>query len=130
MQADGWIWKGGGSVPSIEIDPSHQAAVTELKINSKEKCVKLKKDHKLDDKKCDEDHLVICAVNKGAAGFGSSIAVPQYTSGTITCPLPPPDAPTSALMALSADQPELMCPGERALYECDAGGINVRQVSI
>ena len=32
-------------------------------------------------------------------------------------------------MSLYADQPELMCPGEKVKYECNSGGINVREVS-
>ena len=32
-------------------------------------------------------------------------------------------------MSLYADQPELMCPGEKVKYESNSGGINVREVS-
>ena len=52
---------------------------------------------------------------------------PEYTSGTITCPLPPIDPPDYALMIAKDPQPvSTMCPGMKALYECNAGGINVR----
>ncbi len=127
---DGWRWLGGGSVPPLEIDPSHQAAVGEIDINGPKKCVKLKDDSlKLDDKDCDEEHVQICTINYGGSGFGASIAVANYESGTITCPVPPPTPPTEASMAASSDQPALMCPGLKAKYECDAGGVNVRSVS-
>ena len=57
-------------------------------------------------------------------------AVPNYVSGTITCPVPPNDPPAEAKMIVSPDQPVTMCPGDKAVYDCDAGGINVRYVSI
>ena len=57
-------------------------------------------------------------------------AVPNYVSGTITCPVPPNDPPEEAKMIVSPDQPITMCPGDKAVYDCDAGGINVRYVSI
>ena len=57
-------------------------------------------------------------------------AVPNYVSGTLTCPMPPNAPPAEAKMIVSPDQPITMCPGDKAVYECDAGGINVRFVSI
>ena len=53
--------------------------------------------------------------------------MPSYASGTITC-TDPPDPPSEALMVLSSDQPPIFCPGHKAKYECDAGGVNVRKV--
>ena len=35
--------------------------------------------------------------------------------------------PGSVQMILSSEQPELMCPGEKVTYECNVGGINVRE---
>ena len=55
-------------------------------------------------------------------------AVPNYISGTITCPLPPTAPPAEAKMVISEDQPITMCPGKKAVYDCDAGGVNVRYV--
>ena len=57
-------------------------------------------------------------------------AVPNYVSGTLTCPMPPNAPPAETKMIVSPDQPITMCPGKKAVYECDAGGINVRFVSI
>ena len=58
------------------------------------------------------------------------LAVPIYFSGTITCPMPPNDPPGDAKMVVSPDQPNLMCPGVKAIYDCAAGGIDVRHVCI
>ena len=44
--------------------------------------------------------------------------------------MPPNAPPAEAKMIVSPDQPITMCPGDKAVYECDAGGINVRFVSI
>ena len=44
--------------------------------------------------------------------------------------MPPNDPPAEAKMIVSPDQPVTMCPGDKAVYDCDAGGINVRYVSI
>ena len=53
--------------------------------------------------------------------------MPDYISGTITCPLPPIEPPTEAKMTAVDPQPVVtMCPGMKARYECSAGGINVR----
>ena len=59
----------------------------------------------------------------------SSAAVPNVRSDTFLCgePVVPPQ---EANMLLHADQPILMCPGKKAKYECNAGGINVRYVRI
>ena len=56
--------------------------------------------------------------------------MPNYVSGTITCPMPPDEPPGESKMVISPDQPDVMCPGEKAVYDCNAGGINVRFVSI
>ena len=56
--------------------------------------------------------------------------MPNYISGTITCPMPPDEPPEESKMIISPDQPDVMCPGEKAVYDCNAGGINVRFVSI
>lgn len=127
MIADDWTWLGGGSVPPLPIDPAHQSGVGRIHINGPHKCIKLKlNDLKLDDKECDEKHTLICTIPYGGSGLGASIAVPQFQSGTITCP-DPPDPPGTSFMKLASDQPLLMCPGKKALYECDAGGVNVRK---
>lgn len=78
---------------------------------------------------CAGPAAIICMINYGAAGLGASIAVPHFYSGTLTCPLPPDEPPPEALMAISAEQPDLMCPGKKARYDCAAGGIDVRYVS-
>ena len=44
-------------------------------------------------------------------------AVPNYVSGTITCPVPPDDPPAEAKMIVSPDQPITMCPGDKAVYD-------------
>ena len=54
--------------------------------------------------------------------------MPNYFSGTTTCPIPPDaDVPADSKLVAADPQPVVtMCPGIKALYECDAGGINVR----
>ena len=60
-------------------------------------------------------------------GIGSSIVKPTYFADTITCgDKPPPSAESKLKLADDADQPVLMCPGEKAKYVCNTDGINVR----
>lgn len=123
---DGWQWIGGGSVPPMEIEPSHQAAVNQLSVNGNDPCVRLRGGLLLDDRECDKDYYIMCMINYGASGLGESIAVPKYFSNTFTCSVPPDDPPAESNMKVSDDQPALMCPGKKAKFDCDAGGINVR----
>ena len=48
--------------------------------------------------------------------------------GSFTCGMPG-DPPTDE-MKVAEDQPELMCIGAEAIYECNVGGINVREVRV
>ena len=56
--------------------------------------------------------------------------MPDYKE-SVTCPIPPATGetggpPSEANMDVSETQPDVMCPGKKAKYECTAGGINVR----
>ena len=128
LNDDGWYWLGGGSTPPMDISISHGAAVNDLDINDPTNCVMLKtKDLKLKDEKCESKKAFsVCTIFFGGVGIGASIAVPTARSDTFLCP-EPVIPPVEAKMKLQTEQPILMCPGEKAKYECDAGGINVRQ---
>ena len=128
---DGWFWLGGGSTPPMDIAISHGAAVNKFEVDEPSNCVVLKtKDLELRDKKCQSKKaLSVCTIFfGGGVGIGASIAVPNVRSDTFLCP-EPITPPPEAKMKLQSDseQPILMCPGQKAKYECDAGGINVRQ---
>ena len=58
-----------------------------------------------------------------------SLVIADFTADNLTCSDSYPEVPSSIQMSLYADQPELMCPGEKVKYECNSGGINVREVS-
>ena len=57
------------------------------------------------------------------------LAVPTYTSGTITCGTVPTPPTSSKMVSDDDNQPVIMCPDESAKYKCDAGGINAIKVS-
>ena len=57
------------------------------------------------------------------------LAVPTYTSGTITCGTIPTPPTSSKMVSDDDNQPVIMCPDESAKYKCDAGGINAIKVS-
>ncbi len=56
-------------------------------------------------------------------------AAPDAIADEVICGVPP-DAPASSNMILddSDKQPDLMCPGTKAVYKCNTDGLNVRQV--
>ncbi len=115
-------------MPPIEIEASHQSSIDSLTVDSQHKCIWLSQDSAngaLKDKDCGSSAAQVCTINYGMQGLGASIVVPAYFAGTITCPLPPDTPPAEAMMEISADQPDLMCPGKKAKYDCAAGGINV-----
>ena len=101
-----------------------------MEINSTT-CVALGNDQKLKDYDCDTttSYTQYCIINYGGppGGIGASIVAPSYNSGTITCgDKPPPSSESKMKLADDADQPVLMCPGEKAKYVCNTDGINVR----
>ena len=53
----------------------------------------------------------------------ANMVEPDYQSGGLTCPLPIPSVPSGIHMTESSDQPVLMCPGSKAQYICNIGGI-------
>ena len=116
-------------MPKLSLGPAHAAATTGLLVNENKPCLRLKPDKSLDDRDCGTSFNQYCIINYGGpeGGVGASIVTPAYLSDTITCG-DKPTPPSEAKMKLAADddQPPIMCPGEKALYECDASGINVR----
>ena len=124
---------GGGSTPPLDISISHGAAVRDFEVDEPSNCVALKtSDLKLKDKDCQSKKAFsVCTIFFGGIGIGASIAVPNVRSDTFLCGdpvVPPPEA--KMVLQAESEQPILMCPGEKAKYECDAGGINVRQVTL
>ena len=61
-----------------------------------------------------------------ASSIGTMVEA-DYESEGLTCPLPIPTVPSGVSMINSPDQPEIMCPGSKAQYICNAGGIDVRE---
>ncbi len=45
------------------------------------------------------------------------------------CSPPTNDAPAASNLLLDSYQPALMCPGRKANYVCNAGGLNIREVT-
>ena len=76
MKEDGWKWIGGASMPPIDIEPSHQAAVSQLEIkkNPPTNCVFLNNNNKLQDEDCNNNNpLKVCTIGYGTVGLGASI---------------------------------------------------------
>ncbi len=121
---------------------------SKMEVTQNEKCMKMiglgLSDIKMHDANCTHHQsFKACLLKKETFGAGlikvrkqstvpllslTFVGPPDYVAGTITCPLPPPNPPGSAVMALDSTQPSLMCPGKKAKYVCNAGGINVRLV--
>lgn len=55
-------------------------------------------------------------------------AKPHYLPESLVCGAPNAP-PTDSKMLLNSSQPDLMCPGSKARYVCNAGGVNVREVT-
>ena len=57
-----------------------------------------------------------------------SFAVTPDYQGAMCAP-PTNDAPAASNLVLDSYQPALMCPGRKANYVCNAGGLNIREVT-
>ena len=84
---------------------------------------------KIKSKSC-ENHQEDFICLKSAQFFQQNQVIPDFIADNLTCPDSYPEVPGNIQMVLFPEQPELMCPGEKVKYECNSGGINVRQVSI
>ena len=79
QKGDGWKWLGGGSTPDLDVEPSHQSAVTNLHINHANPCVRVvSANMRLDDppNSCTEaQYGHVCVISYGGLGFGHSIGI-------------------------------------------------------
>ena len=87
MLEDGWKWIGSDTMPSQEIEPSHQASVDLLEIRKATNCVSLMPRtiapngifatvYELFDQDCDTvKSWIICTIGYGSAGLGASIGI-------------------------------------------------------
>jgi hypothetical protein len=52
----------------------------------------------------------------------------DFFAERLICPAAPAAPPTSLMILKSEDKP--MCPGKKATFKCDAGGINAFSVTV
>ena len=126
LKNEGWKWEGMSGLSDEPLSGDLQNIVTMEEMRSN--CTVLHHHGKIKSKSCDshqEDFICL----KSAKFFQQNQVIPDFTADNLTCPDSYPEVPGNIQMVLFPDQPELMCPGEKVKYECNSGGINVRQVS-
>ena len=128
MTNDDWKWKGFPGQYDTSLS-KQQESFFQIQVIAGEKCMEFTNSDNIRSRDCNGPlkHPVICV--KNAALLLINAVTPDHSFGTFTCPTDSyPEVPAGTLMQVGDTQPELMCPGKKVGYECNAGGINVRQV--
>ena len=132
---DDWKWKGFPGKSDTALSKEQESLFGGIQVNAGQKCMEFTSHYYaqkdiIQSRDCSGPlkNLLVCVK---IADFKLKINAvpPDHNFGTFTCPTDSyPEVPEGTLMQVGADQPELMCPGKKVGYECNAGGINVRQV--
>ena len=129
MTNDDWKWEGYPGKSDTGLS-KEQGSFFGIEVIAGEKCIEFtNSDIRSQDCSGTLKNPLICV--KNAAKLKINVVSPDHNFGTFTCPTDSyPEVPAGTLMQVGDTQPELMCPGKKVGYECNAGGINVRQVKI
>lgn len=126
----GYYWDGGTQKGKVPLTDSIVGFVNQMIVDSDDKCFRKGYGGQLLNEPCDDLHLGYCVFHSDEPLDVSlaNVVTPQHLPGSFVCPNPG-NAPSSSNFVLSTDLPDPLCIGTKVTYDCDAGGINVRDVS-